>query len=535
MQSLQLSEGGGQYRLLVELGAGGMAEVFLAFVERGGLSKLQVVKRLKADLAHDPEFVRMFLDEARLGARLNHPNVVQTHEVGEHEGGHFIVMEYLEGQPLSRLRAQHQRKMGKPLPIEMHLRILSEVLRALEYAHNLADFDGSPLHVVHRDVSPQNIFITYDGVVKLVDFGVAKAAMNSVETRTGVMKGKLTYMAPEQVRASEALDRRADIFSVGAMLHEAITGERLWRGVPDVTVMACLLEGRIPRLPETAPPLLLAACERAMDIAPNRRHPTAGLFNLALEEAMRDQPPVTQEDLSALVRGLFHEERSHAQATIDAQLKTARTLSKEENASRPSLGPRATSSSQFPAVGALPPPRIADAEALVTPHVEAKPVVLSTSARPPHSLSPEREGGRRRSAVPLFIGLGVAALAAAALFVSMQKKAPESVATESSLPPREIETGVPEQGLQANAKPQVAKVDSASALAEKPVDVSAKTTDPRITARPSTSSTTAQSSERPSEHLPPEPRATKVRGEKTKTDDKPAATALPENEIRLER
>jgi serine/threonine-protein kinase len=234
----------GKYRLIAELGHGGMAEVFLAVV-RGpaGFNKLMVIKQIRPQLAEDPEFLGMFLDEARLAARLSHPNVVQTNEVGHEAQRYFIAMEYLEGQPLNRVLHRFQRTGG--LALGLHLRVISDVLAGLHHAHEIADYDGTPLGVVHRDVTPHNIFVTYDGQVKVVDFGIAKAMNSSSETRTGVLKGKVAYMAPEQARG-ERVDRRADLFSVGILLWEAATGKRMWKGVPDIAILQRLLNGDIP-------------------------------------------------------------------------------------------------------------------------------------------------------------------------------------------------------------------------------------------------------------------------------------------------
>ncbi|MCU0687539.1 MAG: serine/threonine protein kinase [Polyangiaceae bacterium] len=216
----------------------------------GGFTKLLVVKRLRPEIVDSPEFLSMFLQEAKLSARLNHPNIVQTYEIGSDTASHFLTMEYLEGQSLhSILRAA---RLGPPpvvdlnasppsdagalsskvltntlsgetswpssrsnggLPLPFFLRALVEALEGLHYAHELCDHDGSPLHMVHRDVSPGNIFVTYEGTVKLLDFGIAKAADSALHTRTGMLKGKVAYMAPEQLRQSRELDRRADIFA----------------------------------------------------------------------------------------------------------------------------------------------------------------------------------------------------------------------------------------------------------------------------------------------------------------------------------
>ena len=202
-----------------------MAEVLLAATRGNGVVKLSVLKCLWPELAEDAEFIEMFLDEARLCARLAHPNVVQTHEVLQHEGRLALAMEYLDGQPLTRVLARLGSSPAFALPTR--LSIVTSILAALEYAHELTDFDGRPLGVVHRDVSPHNVFVTYDGHVKLIDFGVAKTLAASHQTRPGGFKGKLAYLAPETVRG-EGLDRRADIFSVGVMLWEILAGRRLW-------------------------------------------------------------------------------------------------------------------------------------------------------------------------------------------------------------------------------------------------------------------------------------------------------------------
>ena len=195
----------GKYRFLVELGSGGMGDVFLAVAQGPkGFNKLQVIKRLRPELAQDPEFLAMFLNEARIAARLNHPNVVQTNEVSEHEDEYFIAMEYLEGRSLYAIlkRAISSSPKNAPpqrMPLAFHLHTLAEACEGLHYAHELRDFDGTPLELVHRDCSPQNIFVTYDGEAKVLDFGIAKAADSATYTRTGVLKGKVPYMAPEQL------------------------------------------------------------------------------------------------------------------------------------------------------------------------------------------------------------------------------------------------------------------------------------------------------------------------------------------------
>jgi serine/threonine-protein kinase len=267
----------GKYRFLVELGSGGMGDVLLAVAQGPkGFNKLQVIKRLRPELAQDPEFLAMFLNEARIAARLNHPNVVQTNEVSEHEDEYFIAMEYLEGQSLYGVmkRAQSlQAKGGKPFPMAMHLHVLAEACEGLHYAHELVDYDGTPLQLVHRDCSPQNVFVTYDGEVKVLDFGIAKAADSATMTRTGVLKGKVPYMPPEQLDGTH-VDRRADIFAIGAMIWEAATGVRLWKGLNDIQIAHRLHQKDIPTpssFEPTVDPKLEPICMKAQAERPHER------------------------------------------------------------------------------------------------------------------------------------------------------------------------------------------------------------------------------------------------------------------------
>ena len=223
----------GDYRLIATLGRGGMAEVFLAVRHgHGGFTKLVVIKRLRADLYMSPDgphYRQLLLDEANLAARLHHPNIVQTHEVHDDAGAPYLVMEYLDGQPLTQVVTAALRA-GLRVPVRLALHVVAEVLAGLEHAHALCDYDGAPLAVVHRDVSPHNVFWTYAGDVKLMDFGVARSALGASLTVAGTVKGKLGYMAPEQARG-EALDHRADLFAAGIVLWELLAGRRFLRAI----------------------------------------------------------------------------------------------------------------------------------------------------------------------------------------------------------------------------------------------------------------------------------------------------------------
>jgi serine/threonine protein kinase len=310
------------YRRIAELGRGGMATVHLAAMQGShGVTKLVVVKELRPELAVNDEFVVMFFDEARLAARLNHPNIVQSYEVGEENGRQFIVMEYLEGQPLHRVWNKLQAA-GK-MTLAVNLQVVSDVLAGLDYAHDLADFNGSQLKIVHRDVSPHNVFVTYTGDVKVVDFGIAKAADSSTQTRVGTLKGKLTYMPPEQAMG-EKVDRRADLFAVGVLLWESSAGRRLWQGLNDGAIMRALMTGEIPSLltvnPDL-PPRLDEICRKALAPKRDDRYATAHDFQRDVDDLMRETGArASRRDLGILVAELFADDRAVIRATIDDAL-----------------------------------------------------------------------------------------------------------------------------------------------------------------------------------------------------------------------
>ncbi len=307
----------GKYQLIANLGRGGMADVFLA-VARGpaGFNKLIVIKRLRQELADDEQFRSMFLDEARLAARLNHPNVVHTYEVGEADGAFYIAMEYLEGQALQNLDKASRQK-GYPLPPELSARIISDALAGLHYAHELRDYDGSSLNIVHRDVSPHNLFVTYDGQVKLVDFGVAKAASSSNETQAGVLKGKAAYMAPEQAKGG-VVDRRSDVFAMGIVLWELCCSQRLMLRESSIATINRLLTEPVPP-PSTIvrgfPGELEAIIMCSLQHDPNGRYATAGDMRQALSNWLSTRPQ-THDELAERMRVLFAKARAEMERRV---------------------------------------------------------------------------------------------------------------------------------------------------------------------------------------------------------------------------
>ena len=314
-----------------------MANVYLAVVQGpAGFNKLQVVKRLRRlDLGEDSDIVAMFLDEARLAARLNHPNVVQTNEVGEVDGEYFLAMEYLDGQPLNRFMhrlrnaaAYRDRAPGTVSRDEaVLLRVLADSLAGLHHAHELADYDGSPLNVAHRDASPHNIFVTYDGQTKVVDFGIAKAATRSVQTNTGVLKGKIAYMAPEQARC-KPLDRRADVFVIGIILWEILAGQKMWKGLADMEIVNQIFSRELPSLEALRPDVpadLAQICARALAYDADDRYASAAEFCADLIDYLDGEGlRITTEEIGQVVQGLFADKRNDLRAVIDRQLSGLR-------------------------------------------------------------------------------------------------------------------------------------------------------------------------------------------------------------------
>ncbi len=294
----------GRYEFLTLIDRGGMASVFVArSVGVAGFERLVAVKVLHPHMAHEEEFVSMFLDEARLAARIRHPNVVATLDVSDSEGeGYFMVMEYIEGDHLGALLKQAARH-GERLPAPVASRILLDALAGLGAAHRLTNEQGQPMALVHRDVSPQNVLVGTDGIARLTDFGIAKADVRLTSTREGQFKGKVTYMAPEQA-TDGAATQKSDLFSTGIVLWEALTGSRLFLGENHAATLYKILEDAVPK-PSSVDPALTAfdaVVERALAREPHDRYPNAEEFAEALELAASQAGGLaTQRTVSELV------------------------------------------------------------------------------------------------------------------------------------------------------------------------------------------------------------------------------------------
>ncbi len=277
----------GRYALFDEIAAGGMATVHLGrLVGQVGFTRTVAVKRLHPQYAKDQEFVTMFVDEARLASRIQHPNVVSTLDVVKTHDELFLVMEYVQGEALSKL-VRNAAKLGERIPPNVVLSVMSGMLHGLHAAHEAKSETREPLNIVHRDISPQNVLVGLDGVARVLDFGVAKAAMRSGATRDGQMKGKLSYMSPEQLNGKD-IDRRSDIFASGIVLWEALAGKRLFAGADAGEILGKVLASEIPN-PKTVVPSLSDevsdAVMKSLERDPDKRFQTARDFAVALEKA----------------------------------------------------------------------------------------------------------------------------------------------------------------------------------------------------------------------------------------------------------
>jgi serine/threonine protein kinase len=274
---LARGESVGKYEVLRKLAAGGMAELYLARVRgAAGFEKVVVLKRILPGVAEDPAFVQMFLDEARLAATLQHPNIADVYDVGEVDGQYFFTMEFVYGQDARTIRHEMARR-NEPVPLAASLAIVHGAASALDYAHERRGTDGALLGLVHRDVSASNVMVSYDGAVKLLDFGIARVKTATHRTQVGTLKGKVPYMSPEQCKGLP-LDRRSDLFSLGVVLFELTVGRRPFRGDSDYVVMDQIVHQGAPRpssLVSGYPAELEAIVMRLLEREPKARYTTA--------------------------------------------------------------------------------------------------------------------------------------------------------------------------------------------------------------------------------------------------------------------
>jgi serine/threonine protein kinase len=314
-----------RYELLCPLAYGGMASVWLArFGGRLGFERMVVIKMILPQYSQDPRFQEMFLDEARIASKIEHANVARIMDVGEDHGNYYIVMEWVDGDSLSKiLRAAEQRK--EKIPAGVALRICADAAAGLHAAHELQDRDGSALAVVHRDVSPQNILVGNNGATSVIDFGVAKARDRvSQETSAGQLKGKIRYMAPEQA-LGKPVDRRADVWAIGAMLFEMFTGNPPYDGANEVATLRKLTTEPPPRMPDTFPEAIRAVVDKALGYEAEDRFDTALELNLALEGAMVEiGEPTTTAIVAHYTGQLLQDRKAARRRAVDLALEQAK-------------------------------------------------------------------------------------------------------------------------------------------------------------------------------------------------------------------
>jgi serine/threonine protein kinase len=394
----------GRYQLLGPMASGGMAEVFLARATGlGGFAKRVVIKRLHRDLAGQEPVVRMFLDEARLSAALQHPNIVQVLDVDRGPDGVFMVMEFLHGRDLITVLRRVATR-GARLPLSLALFIARAICAGLHHAHELTDDAGRPLGLIHRDVSPHNVFATFDGAVKVIDFGIAKAENRLGGTRTGTIKGKLGYMAPEQCRGL-ALDRRCDVFCAGIVLFELTTSRKLFRGSDDYELLRAVVERPATRpgaVVDDYPAALEEIVMRALAPAPADRYPTALALGEAIDEFRRAHGMTDgAAELATYLRELFAPEvaaweaaRGDAAAQLAALRPTDPSDAREREPTamaekRPGPTPRRRATVTVTATAVAEEPRPPAATTPDTPR--GRPAVTdATRWSPPRSRRPPR-------------------------------------------------------------------------------------------------------------------------------------------------
>ncbi|MFB1483772.1 protein kinase [Corallococcus sp. RDP092CA] len=348
----------GKYLLLERINVGGMAEVFIAKafgVE--GFERILAIKKILPTMAEDDEFITMFIDEARISVQLNHANIVHIHELGKHEDTYFIAMEYVAGRDVRTLLERYRRRK-EIMPTAQAVFIVSKMCEGLDYAHRKKDARGQDLHIIHRDVSPQNILVSYEGEVKIIDFGIAKAANRSQKTQAGILKGKFGYMSPEQVRGMP-IDRRSDIFAVGVLLYEMLTGEKLFVGESDFSTLEKVRNADIP-LPREFNPNIPAGLEKvvlkALAREPEDRYQWASDLQ---EDLMRfllaGDAIYSSKHLSGFMKEAFAEDMLREAEKMERYASVERPDQIEHSGVTvppPSAAPRATAQKRSPAPSA---------------------------------------------------------------------------------------------------------------------------------------------------------------------------------------
>ncbi len=341
---MRLPQPFGKYLLLERISVGGMAEVFKAKafgVE--GFEKIIAIKKILPSMAEDADFIQMFIDEAKICSQLNHANVCQVFELGKIEESHFIAMEYIWGKDLLQIQNRF-RRLRKSMPVQMAAFIASKVCEGLDYAHRKKDANGKPLNIIHRDVSPQNIIVSYEGEAKVIDFGIAKAASRSSKTQAGVLKGKFGYMSPEQV-GGQQLDRRADVFAIGTILYEILTNERLFLGESDFATLEKVRNVAIPppvQVRKDIPPELDRIIMKALTKDVEKRYQWASEMADELQDFLAQSEPVyNSKQLSNWMRENFVSEMKKEGQVLEEQRRIGKEAMQAEKSQKHTSPPSA--------------------------------------------------------------------------------------------------------------------------------------------------------------------------------------------------
>ncbi|MCC6128715.1 MAG: TonB family protein [Acidobacteria bacterium] len=453
----------GRYQLLEKIASGGMAEVFKARM-RGeeGFEKIVAIKRILPHMADNDDFITMFIDEAKLAAQLNHNNIIHIYELGKVGAYHYIAMEYIDGMDL-RTILKLAREREFPLPPELAIFVASKIANALDYAHRRVGTDGKELNLIHRDVSPQNILLSFEGDIKLCDFGIAKATTKVSQTQTGALKGKLQYMSPEQAWGKK-LDKRTDIFSLGVVLYELLTGDKLFTGDTDLTLLEQVRDAKAVAPSEKnmdVPAKVDQVVLRALAKNADERYQNANEFEKELNAVLYSfQPAPGPADLAIYMHRLMESTPSVSDEQIDAAFALAEKGSGLP--AEPQKKGKGLVISKKAAVPEVPVPRPVPADVVEEPVVEEPP----------------------KSRAGLFIGIGVAAvvLAAAGIFLTKGGKekgpAPQptpAVAVQETPgvqpTPMEAEKKLDQKALEEELKKRVEAEKKKLLEAAKPTDV----------------------------------------------------------------
>jgi TonB family protein len=429
----------GQYEIIEKIASGGMAELYKAKrtgVE--GFQKIVAIKKILPHLAEDDEFITMFADEAKLAAQLNHPNIIHIYDLGKIQaGGYFIAMEHVDGRDLRSIEKSADEN-SVPLPVPLAVYVASKVASALDYAHRRRDADGRELNIVHRDVSPQNILISYEGDIKLCDFGIAKAASKASKTQSGALKGKIQYMSPEQAWG-KPIDKRSDLFSLGVVLHELLTGERLFRGDTDISVLEKVRSAEVippSRMNPEVPQNLDAVVLRALAKDPDERYANASDMLRDLESVLYSYTPAPG---SADVAIYLHRLQSEESAVAESKAREA--ASRAEESAETAEPSRKRKSKSVP-IARRPAPAQRSEPARESGEAAAGAAPAPRREAPPPSrdvfgtLEAKSVEAERKSRMPLYAAIGVAAAALIGFTVwKMSRPAPSAAPAAAQATP----------------------------------------------------------------------------------------------------